>query len=175
MVLSQFFSQFGQFLNVMLWFMRMQGYAFMSITFQLLTIDAALKYWSSIYYCYFWIIGALYIAALVIRARRPKVATPVVSVHRDFHAIDPPKLSKTEWKRGNQLDPLWHNSSAPSTPVLDPARRGAIRSSLHSSLHHRINSEYHIRDSWLWAWNLVRLIRNDAVIDHLWREMKRFS
>lgn len=84
------------FMNFMIWFMRLQGFGYMSITFQLLSIDAALRYWGSIYYCYHWVLGSLYVAGLVVQFRRPKRPTPAVSVQHNFHAIDPPKLSKTE-------------------------------------------------------------------------------
>lgn len=77
--------------------MRVQGFAYMSITFQLLTIDAALRYWGSIYFCYHWTLGLLYIIGLIIQLRRSKSREAVQqAVQHDFHAIDPPKIQKTE-------------------------------------------------------------------------------
>lgn len=91
-----FSFQFQRFLNLMFWFMRMQGFAYMSITFQLLTIDAAIRYWSSIYYCYHWLLAALYIIGLVLQMQRSKGDFHTEAVQHNFNAIDPPKSKKTE-------------------------------------------------------------------------------
>ena len=68
----------------------------MSITFQLLTIEAALRYWSSIYYCYHWILAALYIIGLIFQFQKSKGTVQTETLEQDFNAIDPPKLKKNE-------------------------------------------------------------------------------